>query len=100
MEFFKAFFCCEPDQVEPKPSGKKEEEPVDIFQTKLTMIYYDPAWEASPSSGARSPARDPEAKSGSSNSDPPSIETKVASDFIPVNENKHHRPLPTNYLKK
>ena len=56
---------------------------IQIFQTKLTMIYYDP-----------------EAKSGSSNSDPPSIETKVASDFIPVNENKHHRPLPTNYLKK
>ena len=83
MEFFKAFFCCEQEQVEPKPPEKKEEEPVDIFQTKLTMIYYDP-----------------EAKSGSSNSDPPSIETKVASDFIPVNENKHHRPLPTNYLKK
>jgi hypothetical protein len=83
IEFFKAFFCCEQEQVEPKPPGKKEEEPVDIFQTKLTMIYYDPA-----------------AKSGSNNSDPPSIETKVASDFIPVNENKHHRPLPTNYLKK
>jgi len=71
MELLKTLFCCEPDQVV-EPKRLEPDEPNDIYQTQITVLYLNRALDETST---------------------PSLETKAPSDFIPSNEHKHHKPL-------
>ena len=71
MELMKSLFCCEPDQIV-EPKRLEPDEPNDIFQTQITVLYLNRSLDETST---------------------PSLEAKAPSDFIPSNEHKHHKPL-------